>query len=82
MDKSVLRSADLSEAVWTKSNRSGTGGDNACVEVTPVVVAGVHLGMAMRDSTDPDGPVLYFSNAEYKAYQLGVQDGQSDLLVP
>ncbi|MBC3842900.1 DUF397 domain-containing protein [Streptacidiphilus sp. 4-A2] len=38
--------------------------------------------MAMRDSTDPSGPVLYFWNEEYRAYQLGVQDGQSDLLVP
>ncbi|MFE3578101.1 DUF397 domain-containing protein [Streptomyces vinaceus] len=82
MDKSVLRSADLSEAVWTKSKRSGNGANDQCVEVTRVVVAGVHVGMAMRDSTDPNGPVLYFWNDEYKAYQLGVQDGQSDLLVP
>ncbi|MFF3006382.1 DUF397 domain-containing protein [Kitasatospora sp. NPDC057940] len=82
MDKGILRSADLSEAVWTKSKRSGTSGDNACVEVTPIFVGGSRLGTAMRDSTDPSGPVLFFWNGEYEAYVEAIRDGQEDLLAP
>ena len=33
----------------------------------------------MRDSKDPDGPVLRFTGAEWTAFVAGVQDG--DLLV-
>ncbi|MEU9044073.1 DUF397 domain-containing protein [Kitasatospora sp. NPDC048343] len=82
MDKSVLRSADLSQAVWTKSKRSGNGANDQCVEVTKLYVDGAHVGMGMRDSTDPDGPVLYFWNAEYRAFQQGIANGQESLLAP
>ncbi|PPT14785.1 DUF397 domain-containing protein [Streptomyces cinnamoneus] len=82
MDKSVLRSLDLSAAEWTKSKRSGGGANDQCVEVTKLYIDGVHVGMGMRDSTDPEGPVLYFWNAEYRAYQQGIADGQASLLVP
>jgi hypothetical protein len=35
--------------------------------------------IAMRDSKQPDGPVLIFTPAEWEAFILGVQDGEFDL---
>jgi hypothetical protein len=33
----------------------------------------------MRNSADPDGPKLYFTEAEWEAFVLGVKDGEFDL---
>lgn len=33
----------------------------------------------MRNSSDPDGPKLYFTEAEWEAFVLGVKDGEFDL---
>ena len=33
----------------------------------------------MRNSGDPDGPRLYFTEAEWDAFVLGVKDGEFDL---
>ena len=33
----------------------------------------------MRDSKDPDGPVLAFTAAEWEAFVAGVKDGEFDL---
>lgn len=43
---------DLSNVMWRKSSRSTSSGGN-CVEV-----AGLPGMVAVRDSKDPDGPVL------------------------
>jgi hypothetical protein len=64
---------DLTRARWRKSTRSGTSGE--CVEVAdnlPGVVA-------VRDSRDPDGPVLTFDPAEWRAFIDGARDGEFDL---
>jgi Domain of unknown function (DUF397) len=65
---------DLTGAKWRKSSfSSGNGG--ACVEVAgnlPGVVA-------VRDSKDPDGPVLVFSPREWEAFGAGVKCGDFDL---
>ncbi|MEU1754266.1 DUF397 domain-containing protein [Micromonospora matsumotoense] len=54
---------DLSGARWRKSSRSnGQGG--ACVEVADNL-AGV---VAVRDSKDPDGPVLAFGPCAWRAF--------------
>jgi hypothetical protein len=61
---------DLTGAPWRKSSySSGNGG--ACVEVDYVIT--------MRDSKDPDGPVLTFTPDEWQAFTLGVQDGEFDV---
>ncbi|MEU7981840.1 DUF397 domain-containing protein [Micromonospora sp. NPDC049081] len=54
---------DLSGAQWRKSSRSnGQGG--ACVEVADNL-SGV---VAVRDSKDPDGPVLAFGPRAWCAF--------------
>jgi hypothetical protein len=66
--------ADLSDAVWRKSTRSGNGG-NSCVEVAknlPDVVG-------VRDSKDRSGPALTFGSEAWTAFVAGVKDGEFDL---
>jgi hypothetical protein len=65
-DRNAARTR-LSDAEWRKSRRSQT---NGCVEVTT-------LGdmVAVRDSKDPDGPVLHFSQHEWASFLAGVIDG-------
>lgn len=54
---------DLSRAVWRKSSRSSSGG-NECVEVA--FVAGV---TALRDSKNPDGGVLFLPSGGWHAFR-------------
>ncbi len=58
---------------WRKSARSGSA-DN-CVEVA-VADDGV---VGVRDSKNPNGPVLEFTPAEWAAFTGGVRDGEFDL---
>lgn len=67
---------------WQRSSGC-VGGD--CVEVSPVWQTGDHPeknlvpdGMAMRNSRDPDGPVLVFTRAEWAAFMAGVRAGEFD----
>lgn len=64
---------DLSRAVWRKSSQSGPNCDN-CVEV-----AHVDQAWLMRDSKDPQGPVLVFTQGEWDAFVGGAKDGEFDL---
>lgn len=54
---------DLTRAHWRKSTRSGSNGGN-CVEVAGNVPGVV----AVRDSKDPDGPVLVVAPAAWAAF--------------
>jgi hypothetical protein len=64
---------DISRATWRKS--SWSGGNGNCVEV-----AGNLPGMvAVRDSKDPDGPVLAFSPAEWQMFTAGLKADELDL---
>lgn len=49
---------------WVKSSFSGSGN---CVEVRAC-----GAGVQVRDSKDPDGPVLTFTRAEWAAFLAGV----------
>jgi len=57
---------------WYKSTHSLSNGD--CVEVASL--PGGETGV--RDSKDPDGPVLRFTPGEWQAFLGGVKDGQFD----
>ena len=63
----------IAGAVWRKSTRSGPYSDN-CVEV-----AVVERAVAVRDSKDPSGGVLLFTNAQWNAFVGGTKNGQFDL---
>lgn len=57
---------------WKKSSRSGTNGGQ-CVEVRR------YDGVTqVRDSKDPDGPVLAFTAAEWRAFVGGAKVGEFD----
>jgi Domain of unknown function (DUF397) len=59
---------------WRKAQSSV--GNGACVELAPVD------GMvAIRDSKDPDGPILRYTAAEWYAFLGGVKRGEFDHLV-
>ncbi|GAA5176854.1 DUF397 domain-containing protein [Rugosimonospora acidiphila] len=64
---------DLSRAVWRKSSASGPNCDN-CVEV-----AFVDEAIAVRDSKNPTGPALIFTQDEWDAFVGGAKDGEFDL---
>ena len=58
---------DVTGAVWRKSSYSGSNG-GACVEVG---TAG--LVVAVRDSKDPDGPLLAFAADTWQAFAEDVK---------
>lgn len=61
------------EVQFFKSTYSGPHDDN-CVEVAS------HCGEVwVRDSKDPDGPVLRFTDAEWVAFIAGAKGGEFDL---
>jgi len=65
---------DRDAATWIKSSRSNGSGGN-CVET-----ARLHDGgTAVRDSKDPQGPILFFTPAEWSAFVAGAKDGEFDL---
>ncbi len=72
--KGYSETFDRTTAVWVKSSRSNGGGGN-CVE-RALLADG---GWAIRDSKDPDGPILYFTPEEVAAFIGGVKDGEFDL---
>ncbi|SNR42915.1 DUF397 domain-containing protein [Actinomadura mexicana] len=53
---------DLTDAKWRRSSYSGSNGGN-CVELADVAGAVV----AVRDSKDPDGPVLLLTPAALRS---------------
>lgn len=59
--------ADLTQASWFKSSRSGPNCDN-CVEVAFVPGA-----VGVRDSKDPTGPALVFAPGDWLAFVGGTK---------
>ncbi|MFG2088925.1 MULTISPECIES: DUF397 domain-containing protein [unclassified Spirillospora] len=60
---------DLTNAKWRKSTHSGPNGGE-CVELADVAGAAV----AVRDSKDPDGPVLLLTRAALRTAVQSVAD--------
>jgi hypothetical protein len=56
---------------WRKARRSA--GNGACVEV-----ASFQGTVAVRDSKDPDGPVLRYTRAEWRAFLHCAKAGEFD----
>ncbi|WP_369125383.1 DUF397 domain-containing protein [Catenulispora pinisilvae] len=56
---------------WHKASMSDSGGN--CVQV-----ARTTQGIAVRDSKNPDGPRLLFTDAEFTAFLHGARSGEFD----
>lgn len=64
----------LDSAIWRKSSRSSSNGGQ-CVEVA-LNLPGV---VAVRDSNDPEGPALVFTQDDWRAFLVGAKGGEFDL---
>jgi hypothetical protein len=65
---------DQPKLAWRKASASLP--DDNCVELAP------HAGgVAVRDSKDPNGPVLRYTAAEWRAFLHGAKHGEFDDLV-
>ncbi|MGW2873205.1 DUF397 domain-containing protein [Kitasatospora sp. NPDC001225] len=65
---------DLASARWRKSTYSQQGGD--CLEVA----RGSRESMPVRDSKDPQGPVLVFPAEAWVSFVAAVRSGEFDVL--
>lgn len=66
--------SSCAEATWVKSHHCDT---NSCAEATIIEEGTVFL----RNSTDPDGPMLGFTSAEWAGFVLDMRSGDfPDLL--
>jgi hypothetical protein len=74
MSENIMMSkAGRSALFWLKAQASGAGG---CVEIASTID-----NIAIRDSKDPDGPILVYTPTEFSAFLEGVRNGEFDHLV-
>jgi capsid protein len=71
----AARSTRLHQVRWQKSRYSNSQG--SCVEMA--LLPGGDI--AVRNSRDPDGPTLIYTQAEIQALLQGVKDGDFDNLL-
>jgi hypothetical protein len=64
---------DLTGADWRTSSRSG--GSGQCVQVALNLPKAPGY-VAVRHSLDTDGPVIFYTDAEWTAFVGGVADGE------
>jgi hypothetical protein len=62
----------MTEPIWRTSSRSSS---TNCVEVAALPAARL---VAVRDSKDPDGPVLTFARTQWRAFLAGAKAGEFD----
>ena len=72
-EKTYGETFDRGAARWVKSNAGNETGNY--VEISRLGDG----GMAVRDSKDPAGPILFFTPAEWDAFVGGVKDGEFDV---
>jgi hypothetical protein len=72
--KMALSVAERAGLDWLKAHSSTANGQ--CVEL-----ASVAAGVAVRDSKDPDGPILVYTHSEFRAFLDGARNGEFDTLI-
>lgn len=65
-----MNEAEPTETVWRKSSYSGSY-ENDCVEV-----ARAERVVAVRDSKNPDGPVLAFGRTGWRGFVSGLKSAR------
>jgi hypothetical protein len=70
-----MPAANLARDGWRKPWSGGNGGN--CVEAMKLADGRV----AVRQSTDPDGPALIYTRHEMAAFIRGAKAGEADFLV-
>jgi Domain of unknown function (DUF397) len=70
----TLSQAERSALAWLKAQSSSHNGQ--CVEIAATASV-----VAIRDSKDPDGPILVYTPAEFKAFLNGARNGEFDHFV-
>jgi hypothetical protein len=58
--------------MWTKSTRSGNNGQCVMMRLQD------DGAVAVKDSKNPDGPVLVFRGDQWRAFIEGVKAGEAD----
>jgi hypothetical protein len=72
--KMTLSPSEREGLAWLKADSSTANGQ--CVEV-----ASAYGNIAIRDSKDPDGPILVYTAPEFRAFLNGARNGEFDTLV-
>ncbi|ADI05696.1 MULTISPECIES: DUF397 domain-containing protein [Streptomyces] len=72
---SGMPATDLGTEGWHKPWSGGNGG--SCVEAMRLKDGRV----ALRQSTDPDGPALIYTHLEMKRFIQGAKAGEADFLL-
>ena len=72
-EKITMSDAERSALSWLKAQSSGSG---QCVQIASTVDK-----VALRDSKDPDGPILVYTPAEFSAFLDGARNGEFDHFV-
>jgi hypothetical protein len=67
-----MRGYELPPLPWRKAQRSMSNG--ACVEVAPI-----NAGVVIRDSQDPDGPIIGYSRESWRSFVVQARTGSFDL---
>jgi hypothetical protein len=73
--KIVLSESERNSLVWCKAQSSTNNGQ--CVEIA----SAAGRVIAVRDSKDPDGPILVYTPAEFSAFLTGARNGEFDRFV-
>ena len=69
--KIILSDAERACLSWVKAQYSGA--DGQCVEIASAVGK-----VVIRDSKDPDGPILVYTPGEFRTFIRGAQNGEFD----
>lgn len=67
----TVSATERASLVWVKARSSTSYGQ--CIQV-----ASATAGVAMRDSKDPDGPILLYTRTEFKTFLDGARNGDFD----